>query len=303
MLLFSFQGQAMDAFAPKVTKVLVIPGGGGCGINPEIILAQIEKDTGKPIKELFDEIWGASIGAFGAALLSATDMSAADLVSLHKDIFSHFHSSLGIRGILREKLAKDPLMCDTNIPVTILCAKVTEWNKLNLPTKTQNVCFSSQDDPDAFLSDVACASCTVFPLHPFTQPVRIAGSERACDYFMDAGAMASSSCCMNPLRHCLANSTLKKVDIYFLGNGWINQGDFSDSRVENFYTVNINLDKIIAEWKKESYAGRCLNFITDGLLLSNIAGAGVIPMDIMEKAADEYLKSDDYKILLKSLRR
>lgn len=57
----------------RVFTVLVIDGGGVRGIVPARILEHIEKQTGKPIAELFDLVGGISTGAIVAASLTVPD--------------------------------------------------------------------------------------------------------------------------------------------------------------------------------------------------------------------------------------
>lgn len=57
----------------EMRKVLAIDGGGVRGIIPAMVLAEIEKQTGKPIAELFDLVVGTSTGGILALGLVAPD--------------------------------------------------------------------------------------------------------------------------------------------------------------------------------------------------------------------------------------
>ena len=82
----------------KVVRVLSIDGGGVRGIIPAIILAEIEKRTGKPIAGIFDLISGTSTGGILALGLTAPNengkpkFTASDLVEFYEtrlnDIFN-----------------------------------------------------------------------------------------------------------------------------------------------------------------------------------------------------------------------
>lgn len=73
-------------------RILAISGGGIRGIIPAVVLARIEKLTGKPIHQSFDLICGTSTGGIIAAGLSGrSPMAADDILNLYlqhgKDIF------------------------------------------------------------------------------------------------------------------------------------------------------------------------------------------------------------------------
>lgn len=61
-------------------KILSIDGGGIRGIIPAIILAEIEKRTGKKISDMFDLIAGTSSGGLIAAMIASQNHKPADLI-------------------------------------------------------------------------------------------------------------------------------------------------------------------------------------------------------------------------------
>lgn len=61
-------------------KILSIDGGGIRGIIPAIILAEIEKRTGKKISDMFDLIAGTSTGGLIAAMIASQNHKPADLI-------------------------------------------------------------------------------------------------------------------------------------------------------------------------------------------------------------------------------
>ena len=101
-------------------KVLSIDGGGIRGIIPAKILAEIEKETGKQIHEMFDLIVGTSTGGILALALTKphpnfpekAQYSAEELHSLYKKegkcIFSHTSDSIILNRInyVLEKIQK-----------------------------------------------------------------------------------------------------------------------------------------------------------------------------------------------------
>jgi hypothetical protein len=99
-----------------VVRILAIDGGGIRGIIPAMVLAEVERRTGRPARELFDLIAGTSTGGIIACALARPEpRPAAELVDLYRregpDIFSR---SLGRRvasaeGLLDEKYDDDAL--------------------------------------------------------------------------------------------------------------------------------------------------------------------------------------------------
>ncbi|MDB9320874.1 patatin-like phospholipase family protein [Nodularia spumigena CS-591/04] len=121
---------------PYKSKILAIDGGGIRGIIPAIILAEIEKLTGKPICELFDLIAGTSTGGILACGLTKPKLNnshepyykADELIDLYRkhgeeifyeplierltpvdDLFKPKYSSRGRDKILNKYLEDTPL--------------------------------------------------------------------------------------------------------------------------------------------------------------------------------------------------
>lgn len=70
----------------QTTRVLSIDGGGIRGILPALILATVERQTGKRIYELFDVIAGASTGGILACGLAKPDpITASEMASVYID--------------------------------------------------------------------------------------------------------------------------------------------------------------------------------------------------------------------------
>lgn len=74
-----------------MVKILSIDGGGIRGIIPAVVLAYIEKQTGRPISSLFDYIAGTSTGGLITAMLTVPDKtgkpkySAAETQKLYRE--------------------------------------------------------------------------------------------------------------------------------------------------------------------------------------------------------------------------
>jgi hypothetical protein len=102
----------------KTMRVLSIDGGGMRGYIPCAILAQLEKQTGKPCHEMFDLIAGTSIGGIVGALLAA-GIPAEDALKFFTEsgpeifkrrwwryfgLFGPRYSGEAIEAVLRSKL-------------------------------------------------------------------------------------------------------------------------------------------------------------------------------------------------------
>jgi len=69
---------------PRLFKVLSLDGGGAKGFYTLGVLDEIEKNTGRPIYESFDLIFGTSTGAIIAALLARGD-AVENVMKLYRD--------------------------------------------------------------------------------------------------------------------------------------------------------------------------------------------------------------------------
>jgi len=147
--------------------ILSIDGGGIRGIIPAILLAEIEKVTGKKIYELFDFFTGTSTGGILTLLLNRPNpLPSSELIELYGDgkkIFKkNFFTFLnyvfkgpkydksGIESVLSEKLG-DTCLKDTLKPVLITAYE----------TECRNATFFSNYDSkykDLYLKDVARAT-------------------------------------------------------------------------------------------------------------------------------------------------
>jgi hypothetical protein len=98
-------------------RVLSIDGGGIRGIIPALVLAEIERRTGRPVHELFNLVAGTSTGGILALALTQEGgpRSATDIVELYEqDGPRIFSRSVGRRvrsaeGVLDEKYSADAL--------------------------------------------------------------------------------------------------------------------------------------------------------------------------------------------------
>lgn len=102
---------------PKPFRILSLDGGGIRGIIPALILAEIEKRTGKPIHQLFDFIAGTSTGGIISLGLgynkpgSSQPYEAKDLVSLYEQNGPELFKKTGTKkipgiGLIQEKYSQ-----------------------------------------------------------------------------------------------------------------------------------------------------------------------------------------------------
>ena len=101
---------------PDRVRVLSIDGGGIRGIIPALVLAEVERRSGRKVADLFELIAGTSTGGILACALCAPDpLPAAELVGLYRDRGPEiFQRSLWQRvrsgnGILDEKYDAEAL--------------------------------------------------------------------------------------------------------------------------------------------------------------------------------------------------
>lgn len=149
--------------------ILSIDGGGIRGIIPAILLAEMEKVTGKKIYELFDFFTGTSTGGILTLLLNRPNpLPASELIGLYngkdgkmifkKNCFTFLnyvfkgpkYNKTGIESVLSEKLGNTCLK-DTLKPVLIT----------SYETECRNATFFSNYDcryKDLYLKDIARAT-------------------------------------------------------------------------------------------------------------------------------------------------
>ncbi len=135
----------------ETIKILSIDGGGIRGIIPALLLAEIEKQTGKKISDCFDFIAGTSTGAIIALLINLKEsISAQQIVNIYEEygkvIFKRNKLRSAVRGPkysvdglnrVIEKFAGNTFITDTVKPV-LITAYETEQQKTTFFTNYQN---------------------------------------------------------------------------------------------------------------------------------------------------------------------
>ncbi len=316
-------------------RILVLPSGGATGIISATVLNHLEKQSGKRIYELFDEVWGSSIGSMiGSMLLlpkpgSSDPWSASEVVDFLEEVFSKFYSASRIRTRFKQKIAGDnviPAFCmkDTLRPLRIVVAEVHGWNPWfqMIPQGTSLRSFSTETDPSVSLASVVCGSCSVSPVH---RAERVEVAEGEVLFCIDAGCLVSDEPCMNPVVH-LMNQFLEKIDpekdtvsLFFMSNGWVRLGGNlfqmqgtvqffgkQDQKIEgNLYNLDTTLDSVFGEWQATCRTGqgfrKVSNYFGGDLLLYNLAGAGCVPTDLFKQKAEEIIQTPVFTEILERL--
>lgn len=337
-IVFGFGASKVEA---KEYRILILPSGGATGIIPATLLAEMEEKTGRPIYKLFDEIWGSSIGAMTAALLTTPKngvddrafssstyddfgtepRSAAEVANFIENTFASTYRSANIRGIFSKLIGSSTQLKDTLIPIRILAAEVTDWWFGLMPKETELARFCRESSAELSLSQIACASCTVPPVHR-TQPVLLGDGK--CSYYLDAGhELCGNKACMNPLRAFLKPFSetidLKNdtITLFFLGNGWVNFDSSSygmkplkilinsDAKLRifenttseeyqghplipvNMFNISVDLDPVLQEWKEKTWMGWMIRPFRSEMIDYNCAGMGFGPTLMMKKIAED----------------
>lgn len=247
---------SMKPVDAKDYRILVLPSGGATGIIPATLLARLEAETGQPVYKLFDEIWGSSIGAMTAALLTTPrgnpdvdrsknnsltqsarplpldkPRSAAEIVEFIEDTFAKYHRAAAIRKRFRQLIHPETSLKETLIPIRILSGEIKKWwgRGCIIPKKIELRSFCTDQDGDLSLLSIACGSCTLPPVHR-AEPLDLGNNNYS--YFIDAGHELVELCgslpCMNPMFNFMKDfsSTIDlqvdTVSLFFLSNGWVN---------------------------------------------------------------------------------
>ena len=219
-------------------RILSIDGGGIRGIIPALILAELERRTGKPVAKLFDLVAGTSTGGILAVGLTMPGTkrkpkySAHDLVSLYEedgdDIFhrSKWHQvralgnlaeekypSEGIERVLAERFGKALLSeVITNVLVTAYDIELRQ------PHFFKSDRARKYPDRNFFLADVARATSAA---PTYFEPAQIrsqAGDDPVA--LVDGGVFANNpSACALVEAICTYGAELSDMTFLSLGTG------------------------------------------------------------------------------------
>lgn len=193
----------------KVVRILSIDGGGVRGVIPAVLLAEIEKRTGKSIAELFDLIAGTSTGGIIALGLTASDQegkprySAQDLVDFYMTKLNKIFKITFLRKIFffisyfRPKYS--PSGFEKNVEALVGRTKISEaLTEVLIPAyeieSRETFFFKSRkvkndEQEDFYMADVARATSSAPTFFP---PAEISPVESNTKYyFVDGSTFAS----------------------------------------------------------------------------------------------------------------
>lgn len=204
----------------KTVRILSLDGGGIRGVIPALVLAEIERRTGRPISDLFHLVAGTSTGGILAAGLAlprgaAPAFTAADLHALYRDrgreIFQRSlwkgFTSLGgmadekyghanLENILRETLGNALLSsARTDIMVTAYDLERREphffksWKAQGRELEQDRTPPEHAKDRDFFLRDI-CRATSAAPT--YFEPALIRSSNRERYALVDGGVFANN---------------------------------------------------------------------------------------------------------------
>ena len=174
-------------------RVLAIDGGGIRGLIPALVLAELERRTGRRTAELFDLVAGTSTGGILACALTRPDaLPAAEVAELYVSegprIFdrSLLRTVSSVDGVLEERYASDGLVSalerflgDARLADTVVPIFVTAYD-----IEARQATFFRTGEDDASLADVAHATSAA---PTYFEPARVGG--RA---LIDGGVFAAN---------------------------------------------------------------------------------------------------------------
>jgi len=205
--------------------ILALDGGGARGIYPACILASVERNLGKPIKDCFDLITGTSTGAIiaGAAAAGVKMRAVVDLFD--KEAPQVFRSRLPSWGLIRSKYARAPL--ERLVKERFPCIRLGEIctplliTSSSISTGSVHV-FKSKyldelgeqylRDGDVLLSDAVLASCAA---PSYFDPVQVG------DYLLADGGLWANNPSILAVTEAMSkfNRPIEHVHILSIGTG------------------------------------------------------------------------------------
>ncbi|ANU21977.1 patatin-like phospholipase family protein [Planococcus donghaensis] len=248
-------------------KILSIDGGGVRGVIPALVLAEIEKRTGKPISELFDLIAGTSTGGLLTLGLvspnkNATTMyTALELVQLYENerkvIFANSfqHRLLSLGGLLDERYPStgaesvfEKYFGDAKLSEALTDVIITSYEietRTSWFFKSRKAKMKDQQNRDAYMKDVARATSAA---PTYFEPKQIKMHDTFS--FIDGGVFAN-----NPAMCAYVEAKCT----------YLNE--------ENFLVVSLGtgeqqdpiLYKDAKDWGLAEWAGPLLNVVFDGV--------------------------------------
>src|SRR5215216_416738 len=237
-------------------RVLCIDGGGIRGIIPAVILAEIERRTGRRISELFDLIAGTSTGGILALALVKPDKNdrpqytAEDVIRLYETrgrrIFSRsvLHRVVSLDGLTNKKYQTGPVekvfeefFGDAWLSEALTNVMITSFDvQLRDAFFFRSYRAKNDKEYDYLLRNVARATSAA---PTYFEPELIEKPEQAYA-LVDGGVFANnpSMCALVDAIRMFGKKKLKDVFMVSLGTGSEKQRPLEFSRVKNWGVVN-----------------------------------------------------------------
>ena len=196
-------------------KVLAIDGGGIRGLIPALVLAEIERRTGRPVGELVDLIAGTSTGAIVACALAKPQPLPATRVA---DIYVQEGPRIFDRSLLKRIVSADGLLDERYESAALVAALERHLGEARLADARPPVLLTAYDserrgavylraEPDDVTMTAAAHASSAAPT--YFEPVRVNGA-----VLVDGGVYAA-----NPAVCAYAESETPPELLLSLGTG------------------------------------------------------------------------------------
>lgn len=205
--------------------ILALDGGGARGIYPACVLASVERNLGKPIKDCFDLITGTSTGAIiaGAAAAGVEMSTVVDLFD--KEAPQVFRSRRSGLGLVRSKYARQSLeqlvkeylphkrLGEISTPLLITSSSISTGGVHVFKSKyLDEIGEQYFRDGDVLLSDAVLASCAA---PSYFDPVQVG------DYLLADGGLWANNPSILAVTEAVSkfNRPIEQVHILSIGTG------------------------------------------------------------------------------------
>ncbi len=205
--------------------ILALDGGGARGIYPACVLANVERNLGKPIKDCFDLITGTSTGAIIAGAAAAGVKMSAVVDLFDKEAVQVFRSRLSGWGLIRskytrarlEQLLKEYLpnkpLGEISKPLLITSSSISTGGVHVFKSKYLDELGEQYlRDGDVLLSDAVLASCAA---PSYFDPVQVG------DYLLADGGLWANNPSILAVTEAVSkfNRPIEQVHILSIGTG------------------------------------------------------------------------------------
>lgn len=205
--------------------ILALDGGGARGIYPACVLASVERNLGKPIKDCFDLITGTSTGAIIAGAAAAGVKMSVVVDLFDKEAPQVFRSRRSGLGLVRSKYARQPFeqlvkeylprqrLGEITTPLLITSSSISTGGVHVFKSKYLDELGEQYlRDGDVLLSDAVLASCAA---PSYFDPVRVG------DYLLADGGLWANNPSILAVTEAVSKfkHPIEQVHILSIGTG------------------------------------------------------------------------------------